>query len=63
MNRPKILFCQKEEKELLDEIERLTHTHEDGTTHMHADGDVEHTHEYINTKKVCHYNKNIDFFL
>ena len=49
---------EAEEKEWLDEIERLTHTHEDGTTHMHADGDVEHTHEYINTEKVP--NKSID---
>ena len=49
---------EAEEKKILDERERLTHTHEDGTTHIHADGDVEHTHEYINTKKVP--DKSID---
>ena len=49
---------EAEEKELLDERERLTHTQEDGTTHTHADGDVEHTHEYINTKKFP--DKSID---
>ena len=35
--------------------EEITHTHENGVTHSHKDGDKPHTHEELNMKKIINW--------